>query len=137
MIYVLIASTYTPYVLLELDGARQTVVLAAIWAGASVATALKVFWFGTPKALDAAMAVVLGLSGAILLPELIHRVALPGIALAVAGGVLYITGAAVYALRRPDPAPAVFGYHEIFHVLVTAGVACQFSAIAFFLIPAA
>ncbi len=136
-IYVLIASTYTPYVLLELGGARQAFVLATIWAGAIAATMLKVLWFATPKALDAAMAVALGLSGAVLVPDLMHSVALPGIGLAVAGGVLYITGAVVYALRRPDPAPAVFGYHEIFHTLVTAGVACQFCAIAFFVIPAA
>jgi hemolysin III len=53
----------------------------------------------------------------------------------LAGGVLYTLGALVYALRRPDPRPAVFGFHEVFHVLVIAAVACQYSAVAFFVLP--
>jgi hemolysin III len=55
--------------------------------------------------------------------------------LIVAGGLLYTVGAAVYAIQRPDPAPATFGYHEVFHVLVAAAVVCQYCAIAFFVLP--
>ena len=55
--------------------------------------------------------------------------------LVLAGGLLYTLGALVYALRRPDPRPAVFGFHEVFHVLVIAAVACQYAAVAFFVLP--
>jgi hemolysin III len=60
-----------------------------------------------------------------------------GIALLLAGGVLYTAGAFVYALRRPDPKPAVLGYHELFHLCTLGAAACQYAAIAFFVLPRA
>jgi hemolysin III len=65
------------------------------------------------------------------------KVPAPGLALVLTGGLLYTLGAAVYAYRRPDPYPQVFGYHELFHVLTLGGVGCQYAAIAFFVLPRA
>jgi hemolysin III len=137
MIYVLIASTYTAYALLELSGWPEGVVLAVVWAGAAAATASKVLRISRSKTIDASIGLALGSIGFVMLPELLHRVGVPGISVALAGGALYAAGAVVYALRRPNPRPTVFGYHEIFHAFVVAGATCQFIAIAFFVIPGA
>jgi hemolysin III len=77
---------------------------------------------------------VLGWVGVIAFPKLLERVGPWGMALALAAGLLYTAGAVVYARRRPDPFPAVFGYHELFHALVIAAVGCQYACIAFFVL---
>jgi hemolysin III len=69
--------------------------------------------------------------------EIAREVGAAGMTLVVAGGLLYSAGAVVYARRRPDPAPAVFGFHELFHALVIGAVACQYAAVAFFVLPQA
>jgi hemolysin III len=79
--------------------------------------------------------VALGWIGIVVFPQLMDKIGVGAMLLVLAGGVLYTLGALVYALRRPDPRPAVFGFHEVFHVLVIAGVACQYSAVAFFVLP--
>ena len=66
--------------------------------------------------------------------QLVSRLPAPGVALLAAGGLAYTAGGVVYARRRPDPAPAVFGYHELFHALTIVGIACQYAAIAFFVL---
>jgi hemolysin III len=71
----------------------------------------------------------------VAMPQLFARLGVAGGLLIVAGGLVYSAGAAVYALRRPDPAPAVFGYHEVFHLLVIAGVAAHFLAISLYALP--
>jgi hemolysin III len=136
MIYLLIAGTYTPYALLALSGAWRIAVLAVVWTGAAGAILLKLAWVGAPKALAAALGVALGWAGVVAVPQLVAEVGVAPTALLLAGGVLYTSGAVVYALRRPNPAPAVFGYHELFHALVIGGVACHYVSVAFFLVPA-
>jgi hemolysin III len=79
--------------------------------------------------------VALGWVGVVVAPQLLHAIGVGALLLVLAGGLLYTLGALVYALRRPDPRPAVFGFHEVFHVLVIAAVACQYSAVAFFVLP--
>jgi hemolysin III len=71
----------------------------------------------------------------VIAPQVVDAIGIGGAMLVAAGGLLYTAGALVYAFRRPDPYPAVFGYHEVFHVLVIAAVACQYSAVAFFVLP--
>jgi hemolysin III len=133
MIYALIAGTYTPFGLLVLSGAWQVVILAIVWSGAAAAMLLKLAWIDSPKWLAAAIGIALGWVGVVAFPQL-ARIGTIGLALIVAGGVLYTAGSIVYARRRPDPAPAVFGYHELFHALVIAAAACQYAAIAFFVL---
>jgi hemolysin III len=77
----------------------------------------------------------LGWVAIVAMPQLFVRLGVAGGLLLVAGGLIYSAGAAVYALRRPDPVPAVFGYHEVFHLLVIAGVAAHFLAISVFALP--
>jgi hemolysin III len=136
MIYLLIAGTYTPFALLVLDGGLARAVLIAVWGGAVVGITLKLLWPDTPKWLTAGVYIVLGWVAVIAFPELADHLGLVGMMLVAGGGVLYTAGAVVYALRRPDPAPAVFGYHEIFHVLVIAAAALQYVAVAAYALPA-
>jgi hemolysin III len=134
-IYLLIAGTYTPYSIVALSGAWRVVVLAVVWVGAAAAIVLKFAWVRAPKALAAVIGVVLGWAGIAALPQLVEELGRGATGLLLAGGVLYTSGAVVYALRRPDPVPAVFGYHELFHALVVAGVVCHYASVAFFVVP--
>jgi hemolysin III len=135
-VYLLIAGTYTPVSMLVLRGAWRPVVLTIIWAGAAAAIVLKFVWVGAPKWLAAAIGIALGWVAVVVLPQLVGRVNLAAVILLVAGGLAYTLGAIVYVRRRPDPVPAVFGYHELFHALTIVGVACQYVAIAFFIVRA-
>ena len=129
-IYLLIAGTYTPFGLLVLSGAWRWAVLPVVWCGALAAIVLKVAWLDAPKWLAAAIGIALGWIGIIALPQLWDQAGAAGVVLLAVGGVLYTGGAIVYARGRPDPIPAVFGYHELFHALVIAAAACQYAAVA-------
>jgi hemolysin III len=132
-IYLLIAGTYTPFGLLVLSGAWRWAVLPVVWGGALAAIVLKVAWVDAPKWLAAAIGIALGWIGIIALPQLWDQAGAAGVVLLAVGGVLYTGGAIVYARGRPDPIPAVFGYHELFHALVIAAAACQYAAVALIL----
>lgn len=135
-IFLLIAGTYTPFGLLVMSAGWAASVLSVVWSGAALAIALKVFWLRTPKWVSSAIGLALGWVGVAAISQLV-KIDLGGVLLVVAGGLLYSAGAIVYAVRRPDPAPRVFGYHELFHVLTLAAAACQFAAVAFFVLPRA
>ena len=132
-IYLLIAGTYTPFGLLAMDGAWRASVLAVVWSGAALAIVLKLFWIDAPRWVTAAVAVALGWVGVVAVPELIDA-GVAVLALAALGGVLYTAGAVVYARRKPDPVPAVFGFHELFHALSLAAAAAQYAAVALLLV---
>jgi hemolysin III len=133
-VYVLIAGTYTPVSLLVLRGAWRPTILAIVWTGAAAAIVLKFVWVAAPKWLAAAIGIGLGWVAVAALPQLISHIDPVGVTLLVAGGLVYTAGAVVYARRRPDPAPAVFGYHELFHALTIVAVVCQYVAIALFVV---
>jgi hemolysin III len=133
-IYLLIAGTYTPVSMLVLRGVWRPVVLTIVWAGAIAAIVLKFVWVAAPKWLAAAIGLALGWVAVVALPQLIAKADPAAVILLVAGGLAYTAGAVVYARRRPDPVPTVFGYHELFHALTIVGVACQYVAIAFFIV---
>jgi hemolysin III len=135
-IYLLIAGTYTPFGLLVMSRGWAVPVLSVVWGGAAAAILLKLVWVRAPKWLSAAIAVALGWVAAAAFTQLL-KVPPAGLVLVVAGGLLYTAGAVVYARKRPDPVPHVFGYHELFHVLTVAAAACQYGAIAFFVLPRA
>ena len=134
-IYGLIAGTYTAFGLLVLSGYWRWVVLSIVWAGALAGIVFKFAWLDAPRWISAVIGVGLGWIGVIVAPQLLHTIGVGALLLVLAGGILYTAGAVVYALRRPDPRPAVFGFHEVFHVLVIAAVACQYAAVAFFVLP--
>ncbi len=133
-IYLLIAGTYTPFGLIALSGAWQVAILVVAWGGALAAIALKLAWTDAPKWVAVAVAVPLGWAGVVAFPQFLDVTGLGGVTLLAVGGVLYTSGALVYALRRPDPRPAVFGYHELFHALVIAATGCQYAAVASLLV---
>ncbi len=137
MIFFLIAGTYTPFALLVLDGALATVILAVVWSGALAGIVMKLVWIDAPKALVAILYLALGWVAVAAFPTMLDELGITGTALVAVGGLLYTVGALVYAFQRPDPAPAVFGYHEVFHALVILAAALQYAVIAFYVIPGA
>jgi hemolysin III len=137
MIFLLIAGTITPFALLVLEGGFAKALLIAVWAGALAGIVVELIWLDHPRWLAVTVYVAVGLIGAVAYPEIVSRAGLGAGLLIAAGGALYIAGAVIYALQRPDPSPSVFGYHEIFHVLVIAAAAAHFAAVAFFALPAA
>jgi len=133
-VYLLIAGTYTPVSLLALRGDWRPVVLTIVWAGAAAAIMLRFLWVEAPKWLAAVIGIALGWVAVVALPQLVARLNPAAVILIIVGGLAYTAGALVYVRRRPDPLPAVFGYHELFHALTIAAVACHYVAIAFFII---
>jgi hemolysin III len=137
MIFLLIAGTYTPFALLALRGTLATVILIVVWSAAAAGIVLKLVWIDAPKTLVAVIYVALGWVAVAAFPELVTRLGVTATALVAAGGVLYTVGALIYAFQRPDPVPAVFGYHEIFHALVIVAAALQYAVVAFYVLPGA
>jgi hemolysin III len=135
MIFVLIAGTYTPFALLALDGTLATVILIVVWSGALAGVVLQLAWVDAPRLLTATVYVVIGWVALAAFPQLVDTIGITGTVLLGAGGLLYSVGALIYGLKRPNPAPAVFGYHEVFHAFVIAAAAIQFAVIAFFVLP--
>jgi len=121
-IYLLIAGSYTP------------VVLAVVWSGALLAIGLKFAWVTAPKWVSVVIAIALGWVGVVAMPDVWRHAGPAAAALLAGGGLAYTAGAIVYARKRPDPVPLVFGYHELFHALTLVAVTCQYVAIAFFVI---
>ena len=129
-IFVFIAATYTPVALLVLRGPLRIVVLAVVWAGAIAGVTLSVAWIGAPRVLVACCYVALGWVAVIAMPQLAAALPATPLVLLAAGGILYTLGAGVYATRRPDPWPTVFGFHEVFHAFVIAAAAAHYVALA-------
>lgn len=129
-IFVFIAASYTPPALLVLSSPLRWIVLATVWAGALAGVAFSVAWIGAPRALVAGCYLALGWVAVIAAPQLATRLSPAPLVLLAAGGILYTLGAVVYAARRPDPWPQVFGFHEVFHAFVIAAAAAHFTAMA-------
>lgn len=135
-IYLLIAGSYAPFGLLVLSRGWAVPVLAIVWSGALVAILLKMCWLAAPKWLSAVNGLILGWVGVAAFGQFL-KLPTPALVLVIASGLLYTAGAVVYALRRPDPVPHVFGYHELFHVLTVLAVAAEYVAVAFYVLPRA
>ena len=134
-ILLLIAGTYTPFALLAFDGAVADVILIVVWVGAAAGLVLNLAWIDAPTWLTALVFLALGWVGVVAVPELFDLGVAPAVLVFVGGG-LYTLGALAYATKRPNPAPAVFGYHEIFHLLVIGAAVAHFVAIAALRAPA-
>ena len=133
MIFLLIAGTATPAFLLATSGTFRLAGLVMMWALTVAAAALRLAWMSAPELVAGSTFVGLGWVAVLALPGVwIHAGAAAGV-LMLSGGLLYTAGALSYHRRRPDPCPAVFGYHEVFHACVCAAAACQYAAIALFL----
>lgn len=136
-IFALIAGTYTPFCLLALDGAWRVGLLALIWSLALCGVLLKVLWMGAPRWLSVTLYLGMGWVAVIAAPAIFRAVPAGGVAWVLAGGLVYSAGALVYGLKRPNPAPGVFGFHELWHLFVVAGSACHFWAVLRYIAPLA
>jgi hemolysin III len=133
MIFLLIAGTATAAFLLATHGALRVACLIVIWTLTLTAAAIHMAWMNAPELVVGGTFVGLGWIAGLALPAVwLHSGAAAG-TLMLAGGLLYTAGALSYHRRWPNPCPAVFGYHEVFHVFVCAAVACQYIAIALFI----
>jgi hemolysin III len=130
MIFVFIAASYTPVALLVLHGPLAWAVLASAWAGAIAGVVFSLGWIDAPRSWTAAAYIALGWVIVVAAPQLVDGIGWVAGALFLLGGLFYSGGALIYARQRPDPWPAVFGYHEVFHALVVAAAAVHFAAMA-------
>jgi hemolysin III len=134
-IFIFIAASYTPVALLVLHGPLSKIVLIVVWAGALGGIIFSLAWITAPRVLVAGTYLALGWVAVIVTPQLIKHAGVAPTVLIAVGGLLYSVGATVYALKRPDPWPATFGFHEIFHTLVTTAAVVHFVAIAGWVVP--
>ncbi len=129
-IFLFIAATYTPFALALLEGAQRVLLLSLVWGIAAAGVALTLLWPGRPRWLDVALYVPMGWVALGWLGAFWAAGGPAVVILLLLGGVIYTFGAGVYALKRPNPSPRLFGYHEIFHACTIAAAACHFAAIA-------
>ena len=129
MIFVFIAGTYTPIAVLTLPRTSAVAVLAVVWSGAVFGVLLKSAWPLAPRWLGVPCYVGLGWVAVFVMPDLLHNGGIAAFSLIVLGGVIYTLGALVYAVRWPNPAPQVFGFHEVFHSCTLVAAVCHYVAI--------
>lgn len=128
-IYLIIAGTYTPIVVLALDGRTQSFFIVGAWAAATLGVLFRVLWINAPRLLYTGLYIGLGWAISPFMGDLFAVSVAVG-ALTLAGGLLYTVGGVVYALKKPDPSPTWFGFHEIFHVFTIGAWTCQYIAIS-------
>jgi hemolysin III len=134
-IFIGIAGTYTAVAGLATHGWPRVLILSLVWIGAAGGITLRQVWLDAPKWAVALPYVVVGWSALIVSPELVQSLGGAGFGLLMAGGVAYTVGALVYAMKKPNPWPRVFGYHEIFHACTVVGAVLHFVAIAAYALP--
>ena len=130
MIFVFIAGTYTAFALVAFTGTARVVGLVTVWIGAAFGTVLNLVWIDAPRWLSAVAYLGVGWVGLILIPQLFPALGVAAAVLVIVGGALYSVGALAYATAWPNPLPAAFGFHEVFHLLVIAAAATQFAALS-------
>ncbi|MFK4761971.1 hemolysin III family protein [Microbacterium sp. ZW T5_45] len=126
-ILLLIAGTYTPLAVLALPPQKGALLLILVWSGALLGILFRVFWIGAPRWLYVALYLLLGWAAVMYIVDLLDaNVAM--MVLVIVGGLLYTAGAVIYALKRPNPWPGHFGFHEIFHVCTVLAFLCHWTA---------
>lgn len=128
-IFLVIAGTYTPLAvaLLPPDQARTLLIIS--WSGAALGVAFRLLWTGAPRWLYTPAYVALGWVAVLYMPGFLAGGGWAVVCLVVIGGLFYTGGAVAYALKRPNPSPTWFGFHEIFHACTVVGFACHFAAV--------
>lgn len=137
MIFFAIAGSYTAVAGLALQGDARNVILLTVWAGGIAGVVLRQVWLDAPKWIIAIPYVVVGWCALLVLPQLFHTLGGWGFAWLMAGGLFYTIGAIAYSLKRPNPVPGIFGYHEVFHTGTVLGAACHLIVVVFFALPIA
>jgi hemolysin III len=136
MIYILIAGTTTPLSLLALKPPWSFVLLAFVWGGAAAGITLKMIRIDGFAVTTGILYIALGWAAVVFAPQLLRHMSSVSLGLVLLGGLMYTGGAIVFLRKRPDPRPATFGYHEIWHSFVVAGSACHYIAVLLLILPA-
>ena len=129
MIFVFIAGTYTPFALLAKPERTGRAILAVVWFGALGGVLLKTSWITAPRWLSVPLYLGLGWVAVFVLPSLLRQGGVAAFVLIIAGGLVYTLGGIVYGLKRPDPWPRTFGYHEVFHLCTVVAATCHMIAV--------
>jgi hemolysin III len=129
MIFVFIAGTYTPIAALTLPRTAAIAVLVTVWTGAVFGVALQTAWPTSPRWLAVPCYIALGWVAVFVLPDLLHNAGVAALVLILVGGAVYTIGGVVYGIKRPNPVPGVFGYHEVFHACTLVAAVCHYVAI--------
>jgi hemolysin III len=129
-IFLIIAGTYTPLAVALLPESRGRALLWIVWVGAIIGVLFRVLWVGAPRWLYTPVYLALGWVAVFYLPDFIRQGGAAVLVLIAVGGGLYTAGAVVYAIKRPNPSPRWFGFHEIFHVLTVAAFVVHYVAVS-------
>jgi hemolysin III len=126
-IVLLISGTYTPLAVLALPPEKGTLLLVFVWSGALLVILFRVFWLNAPRWLYVALYLALGWAAVMYMGDL-FRANVAMVVLVIVGGLLYTVGAVIYAMKKPNPWPGRFGFHEIFHVCTVLAFLCHWAA---------
>jgi hemolysin III len=129
MIFVFIAGSYTPFEVLTLPRTSSVVVLIVVWSGALFGVSVKLAWPHGPRWLSVPLYIALGWVAVFVLPQLLHSFGVAAFVMIALGGILYTLGALAYGFKRPDPYPATFGFHEVFHLCTLLAAGCHYIAV--------
>ena len=130
MIFVLIAGTYTPLVMLGVEGEMRGIVLSVVWIAVVLGALFNLVWLTAPKWLITVLYIALGWFSVVPMPQILEAGGWSCVGAILIGGLLYTFGAVIYVLKRPNPIPNVFGYHEIFHTCVVLAAGCHYVGVA-------
>ena len=129
MIFVFIAGTYTPIAALTLPHTASIAVLTVVWTGALFGVGLQTAWPTAPRWVGVPCYLALGWVAVFVFPDLLHNAGVAAFVLITVGGLVYTIGAIVYGLKRPNPYPGTFGFHEVFHLCTLVAAVCHYIAI--------
>ena len=131
MIFLFIAGTYTPFSLLAVSDPTGYWVLGIVWIGALLGVTLKLSWPTAPRWVGVPLYVALGWVAVFVLTDILQIAGVASLVLLAIGGVLYTVGGVAYAIKKPNPVPGVFGYHEVFHAMTILAALCHYIAVYF------
>ena len=131
MIFLFIAGTYTPFALLAVDQPTGFWVLAGVWAAALGGVVLKLSWPTAPRWVGVPLYIGLGWVAVFVLTDILHFAGVAALVLLAAGGLLYTAGGIAYGIKKPNPWPGTFGYHEVFHAMTIVAAICHYIAVYF------
>jgi len=137
MIFIAIAATYTPIAVVALPPGPGMLILRVVWVGAALGVATQLFWPSAPRAVVVSLYLGVGWAALLVVQDIWTALGVAGFVLLLVGGALHTVGAVVYAIKRPDPWPTWFGFHEIFHLFVIAAIAVHYVMVATIALPKA